>query len=363
MPSITIDTKTQVFYSTAQPEADVCVIHTTEGMGWPGYSGGGAAPHATIRAIPGKGIAVRKHIGYDKFAKALMNLPGGVETNRRGALQFELIGTCDPKHKGDSDWYSWADADDVVLEALADFLRPVLSLYKIPHRAPAFLAYPASYANKQGQRFSFAEWNAFNGICGHQHVPENVHGDPGAFPIAKLLKFLGASGASVTKPASSIPSLPKPKTVWGRGDTGTKVREIQGKVGVPVDGDFGPATEAAVKRFQTKHGLDADGLWGPQCDAVKATAPKPASKPAAKPSTTSAPRYPGLLKRGSKGSYVTSLQSRLKARGWNVKVDGDFGKTTEGIVRQFQAEKHLGVDGKVGPQTWAAIFATANVTR
>lgn len=190
MATFTVDATSQRFGSASQPEPDVCVLHTTEGMSWPGYSGGGEAPNATIKPIPGKGIQVREHIDFDCYAKALMNLPGGVETNRRGVIQFELIGTCDPKHKGDPAWYYWPDADDAVLSALADYLRPILARYDIPHVAPGFLAYPDSYGSKRGQRMSNAAWDAFNGICGHQHVPENDHGDPGAFPIAALINYL-----------------------------------------------------------------------------------------------------------------------------------------------------------------------------
>ena len=173
-----------------QPEPDIIVLHTTEGMGWPTYSGGSMAPHDTIRAVPGKGIDVRRHMSYDRNAKALVNAAGGVQTNKRGVIQFELVGTCDPKYRGNKSWFFWPDADDTVLRALADYLRPIAAKYGIPAVAPKFLPYPSSYGNKQGQRFTFAQWNTFNGFCGHQHVPENDHGDPGAFPIAKLLGFI-----------------------------------------------------------------------------------------------------------------------------------------------------------------------------
>ena len=64
---------------------------------------------------------------------------------------------------------------------------------------------------------------------------------------------------------------PTPQTVWGQGDTGEKVREIQAIVGAAVDGDWGPLTTAAVKAWQTTHGLTADGLWGPDCEAAART--------------------------------------------------------------------------------------------
>jgi len=58
------------------------------------------------------------------------------------------------------------------------------------------------------------------------------------------------------------------------------------------------------------------------------------------------------------------VQAQLRARGWRIAVDGDFGPGTDSIVRQFQREKFgtRGVDGVVGPNTWRALW-TAKVTR
>jgi Putative peptidoglycan binding domain len=56
--------------------------------------------------------------------------------------------------------------------------------------------------------------------------------------------------------------------VMAVGVTGTCIISLQSwlnlfdDAGLVVDGDFGPATEAAVKHFQSRHGLTPDGRFG-----------------------------------------------------------------------------------------------------
>jgi hypothetical protein len=59
-----------------------------------------------------------------------------------------------------------------------------------------------------------------------------------------------------------------------------------------------------------------------------------------------------FLKRGSKGEDVRIVQRRLNL----LPADGDFGPGTEAAVKNFQAHNGLSPDGKVGPQTWAALL-------
>lgn len=64
-----------------------------------------------------------------------------------------------------------------------------------------------------------------------------------------------------------------------------------------------------------------------------------------------------LLRRGTHGSdHVALWQQRMKQRGWRISVDGDYGPQTEGVCRKFQTEKHLEIDGIVGPKSWAAAW-------
>lgn len=66
---------------------------------------------------------------------------------------------------------------------------------------------------------------------------------------------------------------------------------------------------------------------------------------------------PPLLKKGSLGEWVKTLQGLLNTMGAApaLKVDGQFGSATEKAVKDFQAAKKLVVDGKVGSYTWAEL--------
>lgn len=48
----------------------------------------------------------------------------------------------------------------------------------------------------------------------------------------------------------------------------TAVEWLQKALKLPVDGEFGPATEAAVRRLQARHGLNVDGVVGPSTWAL-----------------------------------------------------------------------------------------------
>ena len=62
-----------------------------------------------------------------------------------------------------------------------------------------------------------------------------------------------------------------------------------------------------------------------------------------------------VVKSGSNGHPIKTLQYLLRARGHNVAADGVFGPNTEAAVKGFQASKGLAADGIVSPTTWAAL--------
>ena len=110
-------------------------------------------------------------------AKSLVNLPGGVETNQRGGVyQIEIVGRAVDVPNYDDAWYA----------RLYERLEEVCAMTGTPPVFPLpFEPYPQSYGNNL-VRMSYDDWNCFEGICGHQHVPENDHGDPGALDVTRL---------------------------------------------------------------------------------------------------------------------------------------------------------------------------------
>ncbi|MBK6531066.1 MAG: peptidoglycan-binding protein [Deltaproteobacteria bacterium] len=137
------------------------------------------------------------------------------------------------------------------------------------------------------------------------------------------------------------------------GMTGSAVRHLQQALveqgyEIDVDGDFGDATFEAVSHFQESNDLDVDGIAGPRTLSALGLGGVSHS------SGSSASRHP-MLERGSEGRSVRVLQEALVEAGYEIDVDGDFGRATEQAVLAFQEANELDMDGVVGPNTWAAL--------
>jgi peptidoglycan hydrolase-like protein with peptidoglycan-binding domain len=134
-----------------------------------------------------------------------------------------------------------------------------------------------------------------------------------------------------------------------RGSSGTAVRQLQealkeaGHDPGPIDGEFGAATEAAVRAFQQEKGIAVDGIVG---DITWLNIDEDAvfSHP--------------VVRRSSTGLAVRRVQKRLTLAGYDTGgVDGIFGPATEAGVKALQRDGGLVEDGIVGPKTWDAIDA------
>ncbi|MFJ9633844.1 hypothetical protein ACIRU8_39730 [Streptomyces sp. NPDC101175] len=186
-------------------EVNVAVLHTTEGTSLPNYSGGAMAPNLTAVANFAKQrLDWYQHFDIDRSSRALQNLSGGVETNTLNVVQVEFEGTCDYAKRerwgsliAGKDYIYWGDPPAWALRDAAGFLKWLNANHGVPLTGPAtWLTYgpdsrrpgvtPASYGASPA-RMSFTAWNSFKGVCGHQHVPENDHGDPGSLPFAQLI--------------------------------------------------------------------------------------------------------------------------------------------------------------------------------
>jgi peptidoglycan hydrolase-like protein with peptidoglycan-binding domain len=178
-------------------------------------------------------------------------------------------------------------------------------------------------------------------------------GSPGraaALTAALLLLWLCLPAASVAAGSSTgagtkggHPSADLLSVGVGYGHQGGSqdVREVQLRLRTvgyepgPIDGLFGPLTEAAVRSFQHAHGLATDGVVGPRTDAA-------------------------LRRAGTQANLqpVRVIQRQLRTLGYETgPIDGAYGPLTEAAVERFQRDQGLTVDGVPGAQTVARLEA------
>ena len=93
----------------------------------------------------------------------------------------------------------------------------------------------------------------------------------------------------------------------------------------------------------------------PSTTVPPTTVPPTTVPPTTVPPTTVPPK-PVVLGRGDEGPEVRALQERLTVlRFWLGAPDGSFGQLTEQAVYGLQKANGIAVDGRVGPETRAAI--------
>ena len=181
---------------------------------------------------------------------------------------------------------------------------------------------------------------------------QSDNGTPNAYPGTALRE--GASGQNVRLVQFWLKIA---RTVYSRPE-----------LNITVDGKFGAATTAAVKRFQSYFGLTSDGVvgrttWLKLYEVYNDIANKLLS------SSLRPGEYPGVLRKGSSGTAVRELQfylylmSAYESSIPAIGIDGQFGASTEAAVRAYQRFAGLTVDGVVGRTTWNSLYDKASTLR
>jgi hypothetical protein len=119
----------------------------------------------------------------DVNAYTLENKPGGIDPNRSGhTIQVEVVGYAE--QGWDDETYQ--SVGELIGDLMTAGLR--LDLDQCPRfLGPADQAYLATYLS--ANRLVIVDWPGFNGICGHQHIKEQAHWDPGPIDIHRLCEI------------------------------------------------------------------------------------------------------------------------------------------------------------------------------
>lgn len=239
---------------------------------------------------------------------------------------------------------------------------------------------------------------------------EEAHGLKADGLIDKaMVEALEKAVAQRVLPTTPVQPEEQAGVVLKRGDRHESVRQVQtllddlGYDVGKIDQAYGPKTEEAVRAFQTanvaEHGLtvtgrvDAKTLKALQSETAEKVTLKDAPVPAEKPENTEAGLAPehapiplekpkvtpvvasgtdagassdrtslAVLRYGDRGGDVRAFKQGLVSL--NYLSSDDFAKrpdvlddVTQQAIRDFQDDQKIGIDGRVGPDTRAALTA------
>jgi peptidoglycan hydrolase-like protein with peptidoglycan-binding domain len=108
-------------------------------------------------------------------------------------------------------------------------------------------------------------WNAI-GVHGQETLtpPPSAVPAPAPAPQQSAADAVAASNTGLTPGSGGTPENEQRPIIGGA----AAVEWLQAALHLPVDGEFGPETEAAVRTLQARHGLTVDGIVGPETWAV-----------------------------------------------------------------------------------------------
>ncbi len=199
----------------------------------------------------------------------------------------------------------------------------------------------------------YGEWYAFNGVAWCAIFVSWVY-DKAGYPLGRVDSAKGfhycPSAYNFWKAKNRLTTDPKPGDIvlfdWtgdGKCDhTGIFIEwTVPGKTFTSWEGNTAVGNDSdggvVMKRTRSKASVKAFVNPGVVDDSI-----------VVKPTT---------LSKGDTGAEVAVLQKQLYDLGYTIIVDGEFGKGTEKIVKQFQTEHGLEPTGMVTPVTKGAIEA------
>ena len=232
-----------------------------------------------------------------------------------------------PGHTAGTEWKS--DDTNHWYECIVAGCGVIIESTKSAHTAGEWIIDTPATATTSGSKHKECT------VCGYTMATETIPATGGGYYYAP-----------------TVPDMP----MLYRGCTGDAVKTLQDKLNTlgynsgNVDGIFGAKTYAAVTAFQKANSLGVDGIVG------KLTWGKLYGVSPAMPVETTTVVGRPMVSYGSRGDAVRKLQELLNALGYDCgSVDGIFGSKTKAAVLAFQKANGLGVDGIVGPLTWAKL--------
>jgi N-acetylmuramoyl-L-alanine amidase len=155
-------------------------LHTTEGGSADGafsaYANSGCFPHFTVDSE-----TVYQHLDTDTAASAVLNESGGVETNRLGAIQIEMVGY----------------ADDPKSHAMLALVAELCAWLEAEHGIPSEWPNGRPQGKNGPHNRSSSNWTSKSGWYGHSQVPENSHYDPGYLSDEELDILMGGKPVNI----------------------------------------------------------------------------------------------------------------------------------------------------------------------
>lgn len=182
---------------------------------------------------------------------------------RDGTYYVIAAGRCNHAGKGDWKGVTTGNTNFIGIEAENTGLSDDSPWPKV--QMDAYCRGVAAILTRIGQEVDFC--------VGHKEyaLPRGRKPDPDfnmdAFRSTVAAILSGTAPAPILIPAQEPPphaGAPAGRPTLRRPSTGELVKRMQAKVGVVVDGNFGPKTEAAVRAFQRAHDLVPDGIVGPK---------------------------------------------------------------------------------------------------